>query len=347
MSLRVIVADDQQIIREHICKFVTETDSVFEIAGSFEDGRDVIDYLKDNHVDIILTDVLMCEVSGIDVAKYVYENKLSTHVVIISAYRDFEYARSALSYGVKDYLIKPTSTKELRKVLEGLKDEMMDVKKEVPAFSLLEECIMSGDITSLADKSEEIIQSILSVNPKSENYRTYILEILQLLDKRFSQLDIDTSAIKKIKSEYINTVWNYNDESIRKWAEDKTRKIFVSLNEKDDDKNAAVVRKATEFIKEHYMENISITDVASRVYLNEDYFGKLLKKNLNKSFSDYITEIRMEEAIRLLRTGKYKIYQIGEKVGYKSSNYFIKSFKSYTGYTPGDYCQKFGVDNEE
>ena len=76
MSISIIVADDQALIRDHICKFVSEIDDEFDVVGSFEDGSDVIEFLKFNKVDIILTDVLMCGVSGIDVAKFVYEQKI-------------------------------------------------------------------------------------------------------------------------------------------------------------------------------------------------------------------------------------------------------------------------------
>jgi len=346
MSLTVIVADDQAIIREHICKFVQETDPIFEIAGSFEDGRDVIEFLKENTVDIIFTDVLMCEITGIDVAEYVYTNKLKTHVVIISAYRDFEFARSAISYGVKDYLIKPTSTKELRKVLEALKEEILADRQTIDPFVDIERIISACDAETLALNEGKILDMLMEESVSYENYRTHVLQILQLLDKKFAKWDLDTALIKKIKSEYINTVWNYSKDSLKEWTASNIKKLFGLLRNEDEDKGIAIVRRATEYIKEHYMENISITDVASHVYLNEDYFGRLLKRNLNMSFSDYLTSVRMEEAMRLLRTGKHKIYQIGEKVGYNSSNYFIKSFKAYTGYTPGEYCQKFGVDNE-
>ncbi len=255
MSYSVIVADDQDLIREHLCKFVSDMES-FEVVASFEDGSDVIEYLANNRVDIILTDVLMYQVTGIEVAKYVYENKLKTHVVIISAHKDFEYARSSIVYGVRDYLTKPTSPKELRKTLERLKTE----------------------------------------------------------------LDSEKSA-----GELVST------------------KSFGA----DTDKNASVVQKALDYIAEHYSENISITDVARHVYLNDDYFGRLIKKSLNMSFSDYLMSIRMKEAKRLLKDGRFKIYQVGEKVGYKSTNYFIKVFKNYTGYTPKDYCRNIEVGHEE
>ncbi len=347
MSISIIVADDQALIREHICKFVSEIDDEFEVVGSFEDGSDVIEFLKFNKADIILTDVLMCGVSGIDVAKFVYEQKINTHVVIISAYRDFEYARSALSYGVKQYLLKPTSTKELRKVLENIKSEI--VKKPVGhnMISEISRIISELDFDVSEDVIQKVIGEIMSDSGPLDKFRADIMQIFQLFDARFTALKLDTSLVRKIKSEYINTAWHFSDDALKEWVSGNIKALFSFVSNSKTDKNTEIIKRAIDYINTHYSENISITDVADYVYLNEDYFGKLFRRKLDKSFSDYLTQVRMKEAERLLRTGKFKIYQVGERVGYKSSNYFIKAFKTHTGFTPKEYLRNFGVENEQ
>lgn len=260
MLYSVIVADDQKIIRKCVAKFIHEADSDFDIVGEFDNGADVIEYIKKHDVDVIFTDIIMYDTSGIDIAEYVFRNKLKTRVVIISAYKEFEFARSAVSYGVKDYLIKPTSTNEIRRVLKSLKEEFENISENI------------------------------NINEFSD-------------------------AILFEKTE-------------------------------DNDKNADIVRKALKYIGQNYEKNISVSDVAKHVYLNEDYFGKIFKKSVGMSFSGYLTKIRMDEAIRLIKTGKYKIYQISEKVGYNNCNYFIKAFKNVFGCTPKEYIHKNGVKND-
>ena len=347
MSISIIVADDQALIRDHICKFVSEIDDEFEVVASFEDGSDVIEFLKYNKADIILTDVLMCGVSGIDVAKFVYEQKINTHVVIISAYRDFEYARSALSYGVKQYLLKPTSTKELRKVLESIKSEIVKNPTEQNMISEISKIISVLDFDVSDDVVDRVIGEIMSYGGSLDKFRADVMQVFQLFDTRLTALGLDTSLVRKIKSEYINAAWHFSDDALKEWVSGNIRTLFSFVSNSKTDKNTEIIKRATDYINNHYSENISITDVADFVYLNEDYFGKLFRKKLDKSFSDYLTEVRMKEAERLLRMDKFKIYQIGEKVGYKSSNYFIKAFKTYTGFTPKEYLRNFGVENEQ
>lgn len=97
--------------------------------GCFSDGGEVIDFINKNPVDVIITDVRMHNVSGIDIAKYVSENSMGIEVVIVSAYKSFEYAKQAMEYGVKNYLVKPTSPDELENVLKKIKF-LLDSRKK-------------------------------------------------------------------------------------------------------------------------------------------------------------------------------------------------------------------------
>ena len=121
---KVVISDDERIIRERLERFVTKNIAGLEVVKSFEDGQDVIDYLGGHHVDIVITDIRMIKVSGIDVAKYVFENKLPTKVIILSGYREFEYAKNAIKYNVRDYLLKPTDIDAFTDVLNKTKNEL-------------------------------------------------------------------------------------------------------------------------------------------------------------------------------------------------------------------------------
>lgn len=115
--LDIVVAEDDRIIRNGIVEFINEHLDEGRVVAFFTDGSEVIRYLRTHQVDIIITDVQMYETSGLEVAKYVYENNIKTAVIIISAYRDFTYAHQAISYHVCSYLLKPIMPKELREAI--------------------------------------------------------------------------------------------------------------------------------------------------------------------------------------------------------------------------------------
>ena len=120
----IIVVDDEINIREGIRDFITGKFPDVNVSGCFEDGMDAINFLKQNNADIVITDIRMLNISGIEVAKYVHENCKGTKVIILSGYREFEYARSAMMYNVKHYLIKPTDLEELSQVMEQTLSEL-------------------------------------------------------------------------------------------------------------------------------------------------------------------------------------------------------------------------------
>ena len=94
-----------------------------------------------------------------------------------------------------------------------------------------------------------------------------------------------------------------------------------------------------EYLKSHYQEDISLDLLADRYYLNPSYLSRMFKQCLGTGLTDYLIELRMENAKKLLLTGKYKVYEISQKVGYKSDKYFFRVFKSYTGQSPLEFCR--------
>ncbi len=122
MKYRIIIADDEFFIRQKLKLIIHYEELCLELTGDFENGREVIDFLKTDSADIILLDIRMPHVSGLDVARYVSENHPEMKVVILSGYNDFEYARTTLRYGVSDYLLKPVNEDDLNTVLKKCVD---------------------------------------------------------------------------------------------------------------------------------------------------------------------------------------------------------------------------------
>lgn len=97
------------------------------------------------------------------------------------------------------------------------------------------------------------------------------------------------------------------------------------------------VKKATEYIKNRYMDEISLDDAAEAVNVSRNYLGNLFKRDTGKYFIDFLMEYRIEKAKELLKECSFKIYEVALKVGIKDQRYFSKVFKKYTGCTPNEY----------
>ena len=115
---KLILADDEAVIRRGL-SLLRWDELGFHLAEAFADGGEVIDYLKREGADVV-----MPHVSGIEVARWVYENAPQTKVVLLSGYAEFKDAQKAIEYHVSRYLLKPTDRDELAAQFRTIRQEL-------------------------------------------------------------------------------------------------------------------------------------------------------------------------------------------------------------------------------
>ncbi len=99
------------------------------------------------------------------------------------------------------------------------------------------------------------------------------------------------------------------------------------------------VRRACNYINQHYCEELSVELIAEYLSINKNYFIKLFKKEMNTTPNQYIIEVRLLRAASMLMQTDYTIYQISSSCGFNTTSYFIKIFKKHFGKTPNEYRQ--------
>lgn len=104
-----------------------------------------------------------------------------------------------------------------------------------------------------------------------------------------------------------------------------------------------IIMKALEYLAEHYTENLTLQGVADIVHLSKSYFSILFKKQTGRNFIDYLIELRIREAKRILAQKDSKIYDVADSSGFNDVKYFSKVFKKLTGLTPLQYREKHQV----
>ena len=107
----------------------------------------------------------------------------------------------------------------------------------------------------------------------------------------------------------------------------------------EDEKNQAIVL-VKQYIAEHYMEQLSLTDLAEQVYLNASYLSTRFKLETGYGINEYIKKLRMEKAKQMLEQTNKKVNTIAQEVGFLNTSYFIRSFHEYYGQTPAKIRQK-------
>ena len=120
----LVIAEDELTTRWGLVNMVKWNELGFQVDGEFSDGQEVLAYLESHQPDVILTDIKMNHVSGLDIAKFVADRQLPVQVVLLSGYREFSYAQSAVEYHVLHYLLKPVSVPKLRDVFCEIREKL-------------------------------------------------------------------------------------------------------------------------------------------------------------------------------------------------------------------------------
>lgn len=121
---RLIIADDEIRIREGFTRIVNWEELGFRVVGCYADGGQVLEHLKREHADVVLTDIKMKQIGGLEVAQQIYEHYPNTVCVLVSAHQEFDFAHAAIAAGVKEYLFKPTRLADIRRVFSSIAQEL-------------------------------------------------------------------------------------------------------------------------------------------------------------------------------------------------------------------------------
>ena len=123
----MIVVDDDVNAVNNMTKDFPWEECGFSVEASFEDGAEALRWLQTHTTDLVLCDIKMPRMSGIELARHLHAERREEKVIFISGFKDFEYARKAIRSGVTNYLLKPVSEEDLENTLAVLRMELKNL----------------------------------------------------------------------------------------------------------------------------------------------------------------------------------------------------------------------------
>ena len=514
---KLIIVDDEKIIREGLAQAINWQELGFEITGTFSEGEEVIEYLDSMPVDVVLTDIIMPRIGGIDIARYVYDTQIPCKVVFISGHKEFDLALQAIKYGVEEYILKPSKAEEIRTVFHKIKQELdanlenvefqNRVKKHwLEVYPILEEQFLSNLIMGALDDRAKIEQRMKFLYPEidaercpcflaeleikdydnfiqnSWNYggeqfddaiynfvrifegigflhilykhkekirllgilkeygaegQAYqemcmtlteefgksftavfgveiILEINMVFENIYQVVEqreniIRNSGIKRDKEElllqeqkkliltniimgnistsqkimknalkgligcdiqyckdFVVDLFSYIKDSLQEndfelyrsiqphidyrgilrmssltEIEVYCNRIFEKMKFKDkmsgQYNKSGLVSRVKGYVQEHIREDIVLENVSNEMFISVTHLSRIFKMQTGETFQQYVIRKKMEKAAELLHDPQYKVYQVGEYLGYKTPHYFSKVFYNFMGCYPAQY----------
>lgn len=246
---RILLAESDPFCRLAYRKMKVWEEYGFEISAEAVNGREALRLIEKEPFDLLISDIKMPVMGGIELLRTLRSNGLALAAVYISSRTEYEYIREAMILGAMDFLKKPASE-------EAVSEMLLRVRR------------------SLGGTEKAAVNSIVA--------------------RVMEQIGADTDS----------DIFLYN----------------VSL-----------------FLSENICRAVTMTEAAENLNMSRDYFGKCFKRRSGKSFNTVYTMIKMEYAKTLIDSGRYRNYEISEKLGICDPDYFTKLFKSVTGMTPTGY----------
>ncbi|MEG2658752.1 MAG: AraC family transcriptional regulator, partial [Clostridiales bacterium] len=121
------------------------------------------------------------------------------------------------------------------------------------------------------------------------------------------------------------------------WAKKKIRSLLESAYYLPSMKNANMVYSALHYIHLNFRDHMTLQEISDYVHFSPPYFSKMFKKELNMTFTQYLTKVRIEESKHLLADTSTSLSDIPGLVGFEEQSYFTKVFRAVTGISPGKY----------
>jgi YesN/AraC family two-component response regulator len=271
--------------------------------------------------------------------------KKSTKNKTISIFTELKYLRieclSHIYYSLKnysEYLI--FMGKEKIVFSENIKGLIRnDIVNSNDLYNKLKQEIKNSNLKEISKILTMIFDNTKSPYWNKEALSNTCKDLLYILDIYRKEAN-KTSIYYKVRT-YNNSLSElYHIDKIKDWFINEFIYATRYITNYDISVYSRKVRKIIKYIKRHYNEDIIIEDVGNSIEISAIYLSQIFKKETDQTFLEYLTNYRIERAKDLLKNTNYKMYEISEMVGYKTSQYFSSVFKKIVGLSPLEYREE-------
>ncbi|WP_334290747.1 response regulator [Oribacterium sp. NK2B42] len=256
---------------------------------------------------------------------------------IMSLPKAYEGAREAISYRViygRGQAINISEiAPERNKTPDNLKAEPVDQK-----LYAVFKAIKMDSVDNLDMEVERYISEEMPVNPSIQDYRFFVMDMVSEIYRFIKSNHIDTTEIFERDEDPYEKVQHMDKQELTEWLRSVTHEIREILRTSRQDTTKGFVSKAIDYVRDNYSnKDLTVESMCSYLGISSAYFSTVFKKETGKTFINYLTDMRMEMAVRMLLDENEKTYVIAEAVGYSDPNYFSYAFKKKFGVSPSRY----------
>ena len=160
---RILLVDDEILVRDAIRENIDWKAMDCELVGDCDNGKAAAEFVQTHPVDIVLTDILMPYMDGMELSHFLHDNYPDIVIVIFSGFGEFEYAKKAIQYDVSEYMLKPVTAMELRAVIEKMKkkvDQRREEKQKIERLTQTSENYQKNAIVIRSRALQAFVENI-------------------------------------------------------------------------------------------------------------------------------------------------------------------------------------------
>ncbi|MFB5763558.1 response regulator transcription factor [Paenibacillus medicaginis] len=370
----VLIVDDDKLVRKGLISAMPWDSFGMRVIGEAANGEKALEFLQHNRVDLLMTDVAMPVMSGIELIRIVRKRYPDIAIAVLTLHQDFEYIQEALRLGAVDYIAKVQLEKErfeqvLGRIHELILNQRRRPSNEPDAVYKQRDFFYDSDEFE-PNSIEKFAQELQAEQPGlSEREVEAVKEALHAFrwvhdDSYFAELcnqlrGLRLPAPKLMQLLYgVIVDWNRLFKALTQtgitlpdtfscWREVvewmggfREKAIMLSGHQQVSKEVSASIMSAVKIVHDELDFPLFAVDVAKRVNLSRSYFNQCFKAIVGYSFNEYLRKVRIDKAREYLAQTAKPIVWIAEHTGYADEKYFSRTFREQTGMLPSEYRQQ-------
>lgn len=360
MERTILIADDEYSARKMLRLYLSGLEG-YTIVGEAANGQKALELFRELKPDILITDIQMPLMNGLDLIAHIRQEKEDQAVIILSCYESFTFAQRAIRLGVKDYLVKDMITqKELKECLSAAlpagemppkpfaprAQDVRSIRGIVPEHAqaieqelrTLSGCFFTRDVEKTVRSIENLYRAHFSGMTQFCFLQQVNHIVISWIINECVRHNIPTELVLAGTGSPLSMLECAPDPQtacrlLCTWVENLMEQLADSGTESDR------IRQVIAYLNENYHTDLSLQSIADHFHIHKVYLSRSFKEETGNTLSSYLNYLRIEKAKLLLCMKTYRTNEIAYMVGFNNTQNFYNTFRKLVGCSPSDYLE--------
>lgn len=365
MERTILIVDDEFTARKMLRIHLEQIEG-YSVVGEASSGQKALDLFHQLRPDILITDIQMPIMNGLDLIDAIRREKEDQIVIILSCHESFTYAQRAIRLGVKDYLVKDLITaQDLKQCLdhaaESLEDaavspaasfvsaspDIRNIRGILPDYALeiegyleqLSNCFFTRDCPGTVQAIRRLYQAHLSGMTQYCFLQKINNIVISWVTNECVRHNLPTESVLSGVDSPLSLLQSTEDPAsacslLCSWVEGLMQRISGADRESDR------IRRVIGYLNENYHKDLSLQSIADHFHIHKVYLSRSFKEETGVTLNSYLSYLRIEKAKLLLCMKTYRTNEIAYMVGFNSTQNFYSVFRKLVGCSPSDYMEE-------